>query len=256
MSFGVETRAATAKAAVAANADAMRRIVNALRQARGRELATQWVSVYPVTNDTGAVDGYAASNSVSATSDVDDAAALIDAAAEAGANQISGPGPELEQRRGALPAGARQGGRRGTRTRRGAREGRRPLARRDHGHRRGRLRARCRTAERAGCDAARRRSSPASRRRAPASASPSPSAEDRGRRRLAGGAPGDGYGRSGICSTSSLDACAVPRRPPTISAPAGSRCSEIDTAANVLRLERLAPSRSPSACPEMPRSAD
>ncbi|MDQ3121304.1 MAG: SIMPL domain-containing protein [Actinomycetota bacterium] len=92
MSFGVETRAPTAKAAVAANAEAMRRIINALRQARGRELATQWVSVYPVTNDTGAVDGYSASNSVSATSDVDDAAALIDAAAEAGANQISGPG--------------------------------------------------------------------------------------------------------------------------------------------------------------------
>ena len=92
MSFGVETRAPTAKAAVAANADAMRRIVNALRQAGGREIATQWVSVYPVTNDMGAVDGYSASNSVSATSDVDDAAALIDAAAEAGANQISGPG--------------------------------------------------------------------------------------------------------------------------------------------------------------------
>ncbi|CAN5749152.1 SIMPL domain-containing protein [soil metagenome] len=92
MSFGVETRAPTAKAAVVANADAMRRIVNALRQARGRELATQWVSVYPVTNDTGAVDGYSASNSVSATADVNDAAALIDAAAEAGANQISGPG--------------------------------------------------------------------------------------------------------------------------------------------------------------------
>jgi len=92
MSFGVETRAPTAKAAVAANADAMRRIINALRQARGREIATQWVSVYPVTNDTGAVDGYSASNSVSATADVDDAPALIDAAAEAGANQISGPG--------------------------------------------------------------------------------------------------------------------------------------------------------------------
>jgi len=92
MSFGVETRAPTAKAAVATNADAMRKIINALRQARGREIATQWVSVYPVTNDTGAVDGYAASNSVSATTDVDDAAALIDAAADAGANQISGPG--------------------------------------------------------------------------------------------------------------------------------------------------------------------
>jgi uncharacterized protein YggE len=92
MSFGAETRAASAKAAVAANADAMRRILNALRQAGGRELATQWVSVYPYTDDTGAVNGYTASNSVSAVSDVGDAPGLIDAAAEAGANQISGPG--------------------------------------------------------------------------------------------------------------------------------------------------------------------
>ena len=92
MSFGAETRSATAKAAVAANADAMRKILNALRQAGGRELATQWVSVYPYTDETGTVNGYAASNSVSAVSDVDDAPALIDAAAEAGANQISGPG--------------------------------------------------------------------------------------------------------------------------------------------------------------------
>lgn len=92
MSFGAETRRPTAQAAVAANADAMRKILNALRQAGGRELATQWVSVYPYTDETGQVSGYAASNSVSAVSDVGDAPALIDAAAEAGANQISGPG--------------------------------------------------------------------------------------------------------------------------------------------------------------------
>jgi uncharacterized protein YggE len=92
MSFGAETRRPTAQAAVAANADAMRKIINTLRQAGGRELATQWVSVYPYTDDTGQVDGYAASNSVSAVSDVDDAPRLIDAAAEAGANQINGPG--------------------------------------------------------------------------------------------------------------------------------------------------------------------
>jgi uncharacterized protein len=92
MSFGAETRRPTAEAAVAANADAMRRILNALRQVGGRELATQWVSVYPYTDENGDVNGYAASNSVSAVSDVDDAPALIDAAAEAGANQISGPG--------------------------------------------------------------------------------------------------------------------------------------------------------------------
>jgi len=92
MSFGVETRRATAQAAVAANADAMRKVINALRQAGAREIATQWVSVYPFTNETGAVDGYTASNSVSVVADVDDAAGLIDAAAEAGANQVSGPG--------------------------------------------------------------------------------------------------------------------------------------------------------------------
>ena len=57
---------------VAANADAMRKIINALRQAGGRELATQWVSVYPYTDETGQANGYAASNSVSATSDVGD----------------------------------------------------------------------------------------------------------------------------------------------------------------------------------------
>jgi len=92
MSFGVESRAQTAKAAVAANADAMRRVLNALRQSGARELATQWVSVYPVSRDDGTIDGYSASNSVSAVSDVDDAAGLIDAAVEAGANQVSGPG--------------------------------------------------------------------------------------------------------------------------------------------------------------------
>jgi len=80
MSFGAETRRDTAQAAVAANADAMRKILNALRQAGGRELATQWVSVFPYTDEAGQVNGYVASNSVSAVSDVGDAPALIDAA--------------------------------------------------------------------------------------------------------------------------------------------------------------------------------
>ena len=91
MSFGVETRGETARAAIAANADVARRVINALRQAGARELATQYVSVYPVSGESGTITGYSASNSVSAVSDVDDAAALIDAAAGAGANQISGP---------------------------------------------------------------------------------------------------------------------------------------------------------------------
>jgi uncharacterized protein len=92
MSFGTETRLPTARAAVAANADATRQIINALRQSGGRELATQWVSVYPYTDESGRVSGFVASNTVSAVSDVEDAPALIDAAAEAGANQINGPG--------------------------------------------------------------------------------------------------------------------------------------------------------------------
>lgn len=92
MSFGVETRRPTAQAAVAANAEAMQDVIAALRKAGAREIATQWVSVYPFTGDTGIVEGYVASNSVSAVSDVEDAPALIDAAAAAGANQVSGPG--------------------------------------------------------------------------------------------------------------------------------------------------------------------
>jgi uncharacterized protein len=91
MSFGVETRGATARQAVSANADAARRVINALRQAGGRELRTQYVSVYPVTGEDGRIQAYAASNSVSVVTDVDDAPRLIDAAVEAGANTVSGP---------------------------------------------------------------------------------------------------------------------------------------------------------------------
>jgi len=92
MSFGVETRGATAKAAVAANADAMRGVINALRQSGGRKIATEWVSVYPSTGANGDVTGYAASNSVSAVADASDAPGVIDAAVGAGANDVSGPG--------------------------------------------------------------------------------------------------------------------------------------------------------------------
>jgi len=92
LSFGVETRRPTAQAAVAANGEAMRKVIAAVKAAGARGVTTQWVSVYPYTANDGAVQGYVASNSVSATSRVDDAAPLIDAATEAGANQVSGPG--------------------------------------------------------------------------------------------------------------------------------------------------------------------
>jgi uncharacterized protein YggE len=90
--FGVESRGRTAQSAIAANATAMEKVIAALRQAGAREIATQWVSVYTVTDENGTVTGYSASNSVSATIAVQRAGALIDAAAGAGANQISGPG--------------------------------------------------------------------------------------------------------------------------------------------------------------------
>jgi uncharacterized protein YggE len=93
MSFGVDTQRPTAKAAVAANGDEMRRVINALRQAGAREIATQWVNVYPVSNsEDGTVTAFNASNSVSVVVDADEAAGLIDAATEAGANTVSGPG--------------------------------------------------------------------------------------------------------------------------------------------------------------------
>ncbi|MBA2642375.1 MAG: SIMPL domain-containing protein [Actinobacteria bacterium] len=92
MSFGVESRGRTAQAAMAANATAMEKLVAALRRAGAREIATQWVSVWPVMREEGVIDGYSAQNSVSATIGATRAGELIDAAAEAGANQISGPG--------------------------------------------------------------------------------------------------------------------------------------------------------------------
>jgi uncharacterized protein YggE len=92
LSFGVETRASTARAALAANGTAMRKVIAALRDAGAREIATEYVSVWPATGENGAVDGYSATNSVSATTDVERAGDLIDAATDAGANNVSGPG--------------------------------------------------------------------------------------------------------------------------------------------------------------------
>jgi uncharacterized protein YggE len=90
-SFGVDTRGDSAQAALAANGAAMRRLLAALRDAGARELATQWVSVSPLSQADGTVSGFSASNSVSATIGVDRAGSLIDAAVAVGANDVSGP---------------------------------------------------------------------------------------------------------------------------------------------------------------------
>jgi uncharacterized protein YggE len=94
-SFGVQTTAETAAAALAANSAAMDDVVAALRDSGIREddLRTEQVSVYPRTSDDGrTVVGYDASNTVRATiRDLDRAGPTVDAAVSAGANQVYGP---------------------------------------------------------------------------------------------------------------------------------------------------------------------
>ena len=109
LSLGVDVRAATAKAALAANAREMRQVIDAVKSAGGRQVGTQSVSLSQVLGQNGEPNGFAASNVVSATVDVDHAGAVIDAAVGAGANQVNGP--RCRWRTGeALPAGL-EGGR-------------------------------------------------------------------------------------------------------------------------------------------------
>jgi uncharacterized protein YggE len=91
LSVGVEARAATAKAALAANAREMRQVIDAVKAAGGSQVGTQSVSLSQVLGQNGEPTGFAASNVVTATVAVAKAGTVIDAAVEAGANQVSGP---------------------------------------------------------------------------------------------------------------------------------------------------------------------
>lgn len=91
VSAGVRTVAATAADALAQNAKVMNAVVAALKRAGGTQLQTQQISLYPQTDATNTVTGYAAQNSVSAHAKIEAAGALVDAAAAAGANTIDGP---------------------------------------------------------------------------------------------------------------------------------------------------------------------
>jgi len=91
LSLGVDTRAATAKAALAANAQEMSKVIDAVKTAGGSQVGTQSVSLSETLGQKGEPTGFVASNVVSATVDVDRAGAVIDAAVSAGANQVSGP---------------------------------------------------------------------------------------------------------------------------------------------------------------------
>ena len=92
--FGQETDGASAKAALAANSAAMRRVISALlRTGVARDdIQTQDVSVYPRRNENGDVVGFSASGSVVATvRRLAKAGAVVDAAVGAGADETSGP---------------------------------------------------------------------------------------------------------------------------------------------------------------------
>jgi uncharacterized protein YggE len=93
-SFGVHTRAESARAALSANSSRVRRVIAALRSAgvARDDIRTAYVSLYPNTSEDGEVIGYFANNTVHATArNIGRSGAVIDAAVRAGANEVSGP---------------------------------------------------------------------------------------------------------------------------------------------------------------------
>jgi uncharacterized protein YggE len=95
VSAGVETRAATAAAALSQNAQLMQQVIAALKRSGGSDVQTQEVSLDPQTDDNGTVTGFVAQNTVSAKAKIAAAGALIDAAVAAGANTVDGPSLDL-----------------------------------------------------------------------------------------------------------------------------------------------------------------
>jgi uncharacterized protein YggE len=108
---GVSTYAATARAALAANAEKAARVIEALRSAgvAKQGLQTADVSVSPRWNDQGRQDGFTAHSSVQVkVREVGRAGSILDAAVAAGATETSGPsfdrGDRAELYRSALKA--------------------------------------------------------------------------------------------------------------------------------------------------------
>jgi uncharacterized protein YggE len=95
LAFGVVSQAATARAALTANAAASRRVVAALRGAgiAAADLQTAQISLSPRYSEQGEdITGYTAQTTVTANlRALDRAGAAIDAAVSAGANTVSGP---------------------------------------------------------------------------------------------------------------------------------------------------------------------
>jgi uncharacterized protein YggE len=91
ISAGVESRAATARAALQANATAMQKVLDVLESRGGKNVTTQTVSLSTAFDEQGRRSGFVATNVASAEATLAGAGALIDAAVAAGANTISGP---------------------------------------------------------------------------------------------------------------------------------------------------------------------
>jgi uncharacterized protein YggE len=91
ISAGVESRAATARAALQANATAMQKVLDVLESRGGKTVTTQTVSLSTAFDEQGRRSGFVATNVASAEATLAGAGALIDAAVAAGANTISGP---------------------------------------------------------------------------------------------------------------------------------------------------------------------
>jgi uncharacterized protein len=102
-SLGVTTEGQTAREALTANSARMRRLIAALKAAgvAAQDIKTQNVSVGQNYDDGPEADGYAATNSVSVRiRELDRAGAVLEAAANAGANQVYGPALTREDREG------------------------------------------------------------------------------------------------------------------------------------------------------------
>lgn len=92
--IGVQSQGSTAREALAANSEQMRRVIAALRSAGvdKDDVKTQDVSVSANYADEGRIDGYNARNSVLVTiRDLAQAGKVLDAASNAGANEVYGP---------------------------------------------------------------------------------------------------------------------------------------------------------------------
>lgn len=94
-SFGVESQASSAAAAMEANAATVRSVIDAVKRAGvpAADIQTQQVAISPRYAENGqTIIGYSATNVVQVTiRDLDQVSTVVEAATKAGANQVNGP---------------------------------------------------------------------------------------------------------------------------------------------------------------------